>query len=187
MIRERRGQFVLLAAVVVVTALVAMLAAYAQLGPRTSVADPAVERTSVADAKRALERSVAETTTALANGTDEGDERPRAVARAADDRLGPAAANVESAGSTRGVAVTVTRNDTAATQWAEAACPRGQSRRFGDCVVTDGVVTQPRANGTAVVAVAFDVTAQGRRGTMEATFVVRGVRGAVGEYPEGGD
>jgi hypothetical protein len=181
-IRERRGQFVLLAAVVVVTALVAMLAAYAQLGPRASAPDPAVERTTVADAKRVLERSVAETTTAVANNsTGAGGDGSRAVARAVVDRLRPAVARLESSGSSRGVAVAVERNDTAATRWIAADCPYGPARRFGACVVTDGVVTQPRANDTVAVAVAFDVTVRGPRGTVAATFVIRGVRGAVAD------
>ncbi|MFB6102184.1 MAG: hypothetical protein ABEJ73_06420 [Haloplanus sp.] len=179
MSRRRRGQLVLLAAAVVVTALVPMLLAYAQLGAGSVTADPAVERTTITDAKRVLERSVAETTVALANET--GADRHRAVAATVADRLRPAVDHVEATGSRRDVTVTVDRNDTAATRWAGVACPRGPDRVFGDCVVTDGVVTQTRANDTALVAVAVDVVVRGPDGTAEATFVVRGVRGAVAD------
>jgi hypothetical protein len=178
-IASRRGQFVLLAAAVVVTALVPMLLAYAQVGATTGSPAPTVERTTVTDAKRVLERSVAETTVALANDSDA--DGPGGVAAATADRLRPAVASVESAGATDGVTVAVSRNHTAATRWAGADCPHGPAREFGTCRVSDGVVTQRRANRTALVAVGFDVTVRSPRGTVAATFVVRGVRGAVAD------
>jgi hypothetical protein len=80
--------------------------------------------------------------------------------------------------------VSVTRNDTAARQWARTACPRGRARAFGACVATEGVVTQTRANSTALVAVAVDISVRGADGTATATLVVRGVRGAVAAAPD---
>jgi hypothetical protein len=154
-----------------------MLLAYAQLTAGVDVNRPAAERTTLEDAERTLERSVAETTRALANETDPGSHRT--VAQLATERLAPAIAAVESSGTNRGMVVDVARNGTAARTWATRACPRGPARAFGDCVTTDGVVTQTRANTTALVAVAVDVTVRGPDGTVTATVVIRGVRGVV--------
>ena len=174
---RRRGQFVLLAAAVVVTALVPMLLAYAQLGYAADVAPTPETRTTLVDAERSLERSVGDATTALSNRTDAG--RHRFLADRVVDRLAPARERIESVGTDRGLTVAVARNTTAATRWAERACPDGEARDFGDCVVTDGVVTQTRADTTALVAVAVDVRVAGPDATTAATFVVHGVRGTV--------
>lgn len=176
---RRRAQFVLLAAVVVVTALVPMLLAYAQLDAESGAHDAPDERTAIADAEQSLERSVGETTVALANRTDA--DRHDLVASLAVDRLEPTRDRLESSGTDRGLTVDVSRNVTAATGWAETACPRGPDRAFGDCVVTDGVVTQTRANATALVAVALDVRVRGPDADARATFVIRGVRGSVAD------
>lgn len=181
--RRRRGQLVLLAAAVVVTALVPMLLAYAQLGYQGDAVRPGAESTTLTDAERTLERSVGDATVALANHTGPGQHRT--VADAVADRLAATMTALESAGERRSVAVSVSRNATAAREWAEAACPRGPARDFGDCVVTGGIVTQTRANATAVVAVGFDVRVRSPDGTAAATFVVRGVRGAVADRAHG--
>jgi hypothetical protein len=175
----RRGQLVLLAAAVVVTALVPMLLAYAQLTVVVAddVTGAADERTVLADTTRTLERAVADTTTTLANGT--GPDSHRAVATLATDSFAPTVTALESSGTDRGVAVTVARNASAARDWARTDCPRGPSRAFRPCAVTDGVVTQTRANSTGLVAVAFDVTVRGPDGTAAVTVVIRGVRGTV--------
>lgn len=174
-----RGQLVLLAAAVVVTALVPMLLAYAQLtagaGAGSHAADTADERAMLDDSTRALERAVGDATLGLNASADRHD----AVARQAIDRLDRTVEALESSGTNRGVVVSVTRNDTAARQWARTACPRGPARAFGACVVTEGVVTQTRANSTALVAVAVDISVRGSDGTATATVVIRGVRGAV--------
>jgi len=183
--RRRRGQLVLLAAAVVVTALVPMLLAYAQLGAGGEAAGPATdERATLAHAERTLERSVADATLALANETEAN--RHRAVAERTTDRLGSAVAALEASGTNRGVTVDITRNATAAGQWAETACPRGPARAFDACTVTDGVVTQTRANSTALVAVAFDISVRGAEGTAASTVVVRGVRGVVADDVDAG-
>jgi len=176
---RRRGQLVLLAAAVVVTALVPMLLAYAQLGYVGDAAAPSDDRagTTLVDGKRALERTVAEATGAVSNGTAADQHR-----RATDlvgSRIDATAAAVESTGTARGVAVDVARNASAARRWASVHCPRGPDRAFGACVASGGVITQTRANTTALVAVAVDVSVRGPDGTARATFVVRGVRGAV--------
>jgi hypothetical protein len=101
MIRRRRGQLVLLAAAVVITALVPMLLAYAQLtvGVADDATSAAVERTTLDDATRSLERAVADTTVAVANGTDP--DSHRTVATLATDRLNSAVTTLESAGTAR--------------------------------------------------------------------------------------
>jgi len=178
---RNRGQLVLLAAAVVVTALVPMLLAYAQLtagvGAGSDVAATATQRETLDDTTRALERAVADATLALANETSA--DRHAALAVQVDDRLEPTVAILESSGTDRGVVVSITRNSTAARQWAAVACPRGTDRAFDSCAVTEGIVTQTRANTTALVAVAVDITVRGADGTARATVVVRGVRGAV--------
>ena len=180
---RRRGQLVLLAAAVVVTALAPMLLAYAQLtvdaGPRGDAVGPSAERAALVDTKRSLERSVADATLALANETEA--ESHRLVTGLAIGRLDPALAALESSGTARTAVVDVGRNDTAARRWAGTACPRGPAHVFDECVTTDGVVTQTRANSTALVAVAFDVSVRGPDGTVAATVVIRGVRGAVAD------
>lgn len=180
---RRRGQLVLLAAAVVVTALAPMLLAYAQVtvddGTRGDAAGPSAERAALVDAKRSLERSVADATLALANETEA--DRHRLVTRRATGRLGSALVALESSGTTRDVVVEATRNDTAARRWAGTACPRGPDHLFDECVTIDGVVTQTRANATALVAVGFDVSVHGPDGTVTMTVVIRGVRGAVAD------
>jgi len=169
----------LLAAAVVVTALVPMLLAYAQLtvGVADDVTDPADEQATLTDATRSLERAVADTTLALANGTDP--DSHRTVATLTTDRLASTVTMLESAGTDRSVAVAIDRNASAARDWARTDCPRGRSRAFGTCAVSDGIVTQTRANSTALVAVAFDVSVRSADGTATATVVIRGVRGRV--------
>jgi hypothetical protein len=179
MTRRRRGQLVLLAAAVVVTALVPMLLAYAQLGYAGDVTTSANERRTLVDGKRVLERSVAHVTRTVANGT-EADQHRLAV-ELATDRLDPAIVSVESSGADRGVAVDVSRNASAARRWARRDCPGGPDRAFDACRSANGFVTQTRANTTALVAVAVDVRVRGPNARARATFVVRGVRGAVAD------
>jgi len=176
---RRRAQLVLLAAAVVVTALVPMLLAYAQLtvGVADGVAGAADERAALRDATRTLERAVADTTLALANGTDA--DSHRTVTTLTTDSLASTVTTLESSGADRGVAVAISRNASAARDWARTGCPRGPARAFGNCAVADGVVTQTRANSTALVAVAFDVSVRSSGGTATATVVIRGVRGRV--------
>lgn len=184
--RRRRGQLVLLAAAVVVTALVPMLLAYGQLtvgaDAGSDAAGTASERATLVDATQSLERAVGEATLALSNRTDA--DRHDAVARRAADRLASTVTTLESSGTNRGVVVSITRNDSAARRWARTDCPRGPARAFDSCVATDGVVTQTRANSTALVAVAVDISVRGPDGTARATVVVRGVRGAVAADPD---
>ena len=164
-----------------------MLLAYAQLtvgiagGVADDVGGPDATQ-SLDDATRSLERAVADTTVAVANGTDP--DSHRTVAALATDRLNSTVGSLESAGTARGVTVAIDRNASAARNWARTGCPRGPGRAFDTCAVADGVVTQTRANSTALVAVAFDVTVRGPDGTATVTVVIRGVRGAVAERRE---
>jgi hypothetical protein len=176
---DRRGQLVLLAAAVVVTALVPMLLAYAQLGYAGGQADAADSQATLEDGKRVLERSVAATSRAVSNRT--AADQHRLAVDTTVSNLDPAVSAIESSGSERDVAVDVTWNASAAREWAATECPRGPSRAFGSCTLEDGVVTQTRANTTALVAVAVDVRVRGPDRSARATFVVRGVRGAVSD------
>jgi hypothetical protein len=176
---RRRGQLVLLAAAVVVTALVPMLLAYAQLGYAADATTTPDERTTLTDAKRALERTVAEAAGAVSNGTA-ADQHRRATDLTAT-RLDPTVAAIESSGTARGVTVDVAHNASAARRWGRSNCPRGPDRAFDACVADAGVITQTRTDTTALVAVAVDVRVRGPDGTARATFVVRGVRGAVSD------
>lgn len=173
--RRARAQLVLLAAAVVVAALVPMLLAYAQLSYHADVRGTSDVRASVANAERVLERAV-RATSADVEGTVAPGEHERAAGRV-DDGLDPAITRLESSGAGRDLTVSVERNATAARRWAVEDCPGGPVREFGPCVVTDGVVTQNRANSTAVVAVGFDLHVRGPRATADATVVVRAVGG----------
>jgi hypothetical protein len=181
---DRRGQLILLAAAVVVTALVPMILAYAQVGYGGAPTEPAPAQTgaTVADSKRVLERSVAEAAGVVSART--GPNQHQSAADIAVAELEPAVQSIESTGTDRTV-VDVSRNASAAGRWAERACPRGPNRAFGPCVLADGVVTQTRANTTALVAVAVDVHARGPHGATRTTLVVRGVRGAVADRHTG--
>lgn len=172
-----RAQLVLLAAAVVVAALVPMVFAYAQLGYDADVRGAPDARATVTDAQRLLERAVGSAASAL--DSEVGPDQHEALAREMDDRLAPAVSRLAASGADRDLTVSVERNATAARAWAADACPGGPTRQFGACVVTDGVVTQTRANTTTVVAVAFDLHVRGPQSTTEATVVVRAVGGVV--------
>ncbi|QLG60270.1 DUF7261 family protein [Halorarum salinum] len=53
-----------------------------------------------------------------------------------------------------------------------ANCPSGPNRQFGDCAEDDGVVTQERVDEVHLLAVGFDVTVTGPRGTNELTAIL---------------
>ncbi|MFC7097697.1 DUF7261 family protein [Halobaculum marinum] len=165
-----RAQLVLLAAAVVAAALVPMALAYLTLGAHPDVAASTDERERPgAETLRALDRTVANASTAV--GRYPWDERERTVA-AFDAVLAPDVRGIETARIEETVVVTVDRNATAATAWADANCPRGPNRAFGDCAVDHGVVVQERAGETTLLAVAFDVTVTEPEGTARLTVVV---------------
>lgn len=170
----RRGQLVLLAAVVVAVALVPMVFAYMQLGYHADVSAGGEYTAPAENADRVLSRTVHDAaTTAERHPWNERDRTADEV-RAA---LEPDLATLESARVERGTVYRVQYNDTAASAWTADACPTGPARQFGPCAADGGVVLQERSDETHVVAVAVDVHVVGERRTVRSTVVVRAVGG----------
>lgn len=169
-----RGQLVVLAAALAALALLPVVFAYLQLGAHPDVAartEPGHETDRVV---RALARAVGNASRAVAGD----DWTNRTATRSAFDRtLRPDRREIETARLDRGVSVRVRRNATVAASWADASCPGGPNRQFGDCVARDGVVLQERAGEAYVVAVALEVRVVGPSGR---TTVVRVFETAAG-------
>ena len=165
----RRGQMVLLAAVVAAVALIPMALAYLQLGAHPDVTAAGEADGADAATVRALDRAVANASSSV-SGEYGWDERTAAL-RAFDDALAGDVGAIERSRLRDSVAIDVTRNDTAAAAWAARNCPSGPNRQFGDCAVHDGVVTQDRVGEVHVLAVAFDVTVTRPGGTSRLTVV----------------
>lgn len=151
---DRRGQVVLLAALVLVVALVPMVLAYLQLGYDGDVhatvgADPGAE------GERLLDRAVQDATAGIARSYD-WSERDEAV-RTVRDRLDSPLRTLERSRLEDGLAYDVAYDDSRSQDWANDNCPGGPDREFGPCEAIDGVVVQNRAGGTHVLAVAFDL------------------------------
>lgn len=165
-----RGQLVLLAAAVAVTALVPMALAYLTLGAHPDVAASAEMDRPSEETVRALDRAVA-------NASDVVDgapwERHTEAVERFDAVVGSDVREIEAARLAETVAVDVRHNSTAATAWSATDCPTGPNRAFGDCTAVDGVVVQERAGETTLVAVAFDVTVTGPAETAAVTVVIR--------------
>jgi len=168
---SRRGQLVLLSGVVVALALVAMLAAFLQLGYGGDAASTADEH--LADADAYLQRVTHHVASDL-RGEYSWGERERAV-RAFHRGVEPQLATLERARATSGVAATVAFNDTAAGRWAAANCPGGPAREFGPCRADDGVVVQERDGRTLVLAVAYDLSVVTEQSRTRLTTVVEPV------------
>lgn len=161
----RRGQLVLVAAVVAALALVPVAAAYLQFGYAPGVADTDADRGE--RVVRELDR--------LGDGAAE-----RATGRAWSEReaavrelraaLGPRVDTLETSRLGDAVAVRITENESAA---ASVACPTGPGRAFGNCERDGGVLVQERANETVVVAVALDVRVTTPDGTTRFVHVIR--------------
>jgi len=167
--RDERGQFVLLAGLVVTLALVAMLTAYLQLGYSADVTAAETDR-PVGDSTAFMERATHEATRPL-RGDYEWNERNVTVT-AARNRLRPRLATLERSRVTEGVVSRATFNATAASAWAAARCPGGPGRAFGPCRAHRGVVVQERTGRTLVLAVAYDLTVTTVDGTTRLTTVV---------------
>lgn len=172
-VRGDRGQFVLLAGVVVALALVAMLTAYLQLGYHADVSTGEVDRT-VADGRSFLERATHHAARPL-RGEYAWGERRSAVT-ALRDRLEPRLDTLERARVTEGAVVRATVNETVAARWASANCPRGPDREFGPCESDRGVVVQERAGRTLALAVGYDLNVTTDEGTTRLTLVVETVQ-----------
>jgi len=166
-----RGQFVLLAGVVVALALVAMLTAYLQLGYAADVRTTDTDRT-VRDGRAFLERATHGAARPL-RGEYTWSERGQAVT-AVRARLDPRLTGLERSRVGEGVVYRTGYNQTVATQWAGAECPGGGARSgrdFGPCEADRGVVVQERAGRTLVLAVAYDLSVTTENAQTGTTFV----------------
>lgn len=152
---DERGQFVLLAGVVVALALLAMLTAYVQLGYHDDVSGGSVDR-PVENGQRFLERATHRSARELRGEYDWRQRGPAVTA--VRDRLRPELATLERSRLGDGVVYGTAYNQTVAAQWARANCPSGSARQFGPCEADRGVVVQERDDRTLVRAVAYDLT-----------------------------
>jgi hypothetical protein len=166
-----RGQFVLLAAGVLVVALVPMLFAYLQLGYHADVATSPVDATELAQVDRVLDRAVHETA-APVPGRYAWEQR-RAAVRHVRASLRSPLQSVNQSRLRAGTAIQVTYNATRAGEWARRRCPSGPDRQFGRCTATNGVVVQNRSDRSHVLAVAVDVLVVSERGRQRRTAVHR--------------
>ncbi|PSQ34830.1 hypothetical protein BRD05_06355 [Halobacteriales archaeon QS_9_70_65] len=168
LVRLNRGQLVLVAAAVVAVGLVPVLLAYLQLGyhPDTAPEPDVSGETAVAYLDRSVHDAAAETA---------GDYEWRQREAMVDAVRGEIDDDVDSLERSRldsGVAYVVEYNGTAAERWLDDDCVDGDGRRFGDCVVDDGVAVQERADETVLLAVGFDVRVVGPDGETELTVVI---------------
>lgn len=170
---DGRGQFVLLAGLVVALALVAMLTAYLQLGYHADLVADGSER-PVGDSADFLDRATFEATSPL-RGEYAWSDRGEAVA-AARDRLRSRLATLERARVVEGVVSRATFNATAASAWVARHCPSGPDRQFGPCVADRGVVVQERTDRTLVLAVAYDLNVTTDGGATRLTTVANATR-----------
>lgn len=164
---NRRGQLVLVAAVVIAVGLVPMLTAYLQLGYDADVRTTADDRSPAEDAVGTLDGAVHDAVanvTGSYNWTDRG-----GAVDAVHARLAPRIDTVETALVERGIARSVAYNHSLASDVASTNCPSGPARQFGDCEAERGVVVQNRDGETHVLAVAFDVTSTTEHGRSRVT------------------
>lgn len=170
---DGRGQFVLLAGVVVALALVAMLTGYLQLGYHADVANGHADR-PVQDSTAFLERATHEEARVL-RGNYDWTERERAVA-AMRDRLRARLARLERARVTEGVVSRASFNASAANESVDDYCRSGRGRAFGSCESRSGVVVQERTGRPLVLAVGYDLTVTTEDRTTRLTTVVNATR-----------
>jgi hypothetical protein len=166
---DGRGQFVLLAGLVVALALVAMLTAYLQLGYHADVAAGDVER-PVTDSTTFLARATHAEATGL-RGEFAWTEREAAVS-AMHDRILSRLETLERARVSEGVVVQASLNGTVANERADDYCDSGSGRAFGPCRAIRGVVVQERTARTLVVAVGYDLSLTTRDSTTRLTTIV---------------
>ena len=160
-----RGQAVLLTAGLVAVALAAMLLAYVPVsGGGDAPSAPSVDAD---DVRHALDRAAWNASRAPGKRDD-----PVAVRERFHGTFERDVDALRAEWAASGVAVDVAPNATAAAAWAAEDCPRGPNRRFGGCVAADGLVTQERATGQFVVAVAVDVTVRPTTADRETRLVL---------------
>jgi len=168
---DDRAQLVLAAAGVVAVALLAMTAAFLQLGAHPDVAAErdVGPREATDRAVGVLQRAVDDARVAHTGAAWRDRE---AVADAVRDDLEPALESLRTSRIAKGTAYAVAYDQTAATAYAREHCPGGDGRAFGDCEAIDGVVVQERAGETTVLAVAFEVVVTTPDGETTVTVVV---------------
>lgn len=169
--RDDRGQLVLAAAGVVAVALLAMTAAYLQLGAHPDVAAErdVGPREATDRAVGVLERAVDDAR--IAHTEANWSERT-AVVDAVRGSLAPALESLRTSRIAEGTAYAVAYDEAAAREYASESCPDGDGREFGDCEADRGVVVQERAGETTVLVVAFEVTITTPDGETTVTVVV---------------
>lgn len=172
-ITGERAQLVLAAAAMVAVALAPVVMAYLQLGYHADVTASEGYDAPGRNAERVLSRAVHDAASGAA-GEFAWDERAAAVAAVRAD-LKPRVDALRSSRVESGTAYQVGYDQSAAEAWADANCPGGPDRQFGDCEARRGVVVQERAGETHVLAVAFDVRVTTRRESMALTLVVESV------------
>ena len=165
---SRRGQVVLVAAVVVAVALLTMLLAAFQLGyqPTTTEAETADLSRVEAPLAEAVRRGATD-----AAGRFSWAERAAAAAVVRAELL-PAIERVESSGVDADVVYRAERNDTVADGIARERCPRGEDRQFGECAAHGAMLFQERAGEAYLLGVVVDVRVVGPERTTTATLVV---------------
>jgi hypothetical protein len=171
----RRAQLVLVTAAVIALALVPMAVAYLQLGYHADVQASSEPSTAGDEAVRVLERAVTNASATVAAERYDATGRDRRRARSHARRLLDAdTRTLEASRVTEGVAYDVRENATAASRWAAASDTTGPARQFGPFRTDGGLVFQPRAGQTHLVAAAFDLHVTTDRGTTRLTVVVEG-------------
>lgn len=168
---RRRGQFVLLAAAVLVVALVPMTLAYLQLGYHEDVGAASVDTDPIHDAERILNRAVHDAVAGIPD--DHAWSNRTGAVDAVRGRLDGDLSTLARSRVEEGTVYNVTYNGSRAAAWEADNCPGGPDRQFGPCAVDRGVVVQERAGRTHVLAVAFDVRVTTPDGRWRATLLVR--------------
>jgi hypothetical protein len=174
---SRRGQVVLVAAVVVALAFVPVLMAYLQLGYHADVTASEGYTHPTRSGERVLERAVVNASDGVPDDYRWGQRR--AAVATVHDRLSPRLEDLKASRVERGTVYRVSYNRSAAAAYAARHCPGGPDRQFGACRAHRGVVVQQRAGETHVLAVAFDLSVTGERRSVAETVVVRVVGGVV--------
>jgi hypothetical protein len=174
---DDRGQLVLVAAAMLALALIPLGFAYLQLGYHADVQASGAAPAPGSETLRLLERAVHEASGDVVGQPWAG--RAGAAARVNSSLTSDIDA-IEAAQVERGVAAAVHQNASEATEWADANCPAGRGRSFGDCESRGGLVLQERANETHLLAVAFDVRVVSERGEADLTVVIQAVGGRAG-------
>ncbi|PSP93413.1 hypothetical protein BRC91_09920 [Halobacteriales archaeon QS_4_62_28] len=169
-VRRRRGQLVLVAAVVIAVALIPMVLAYLQLGYHADVRAGSDTVDPTADATGTLTRALHSVAASVPAEYD-WSRRSDAIDTVRSD-LAPRIETIERARIEAGTARSITYNRTRAQRWMNGDCPDGPGRAFGPCRATRGIVVQERDNRTQVLGIAVDIRVTSDRGRTTATVLV---------------